>query len=104
MNELQCLTTVFDVHGSEKLSVEELAVRTTLHPAVIRQYIEIGLIRTAEHQGGTYFHPAEILRVRLIRRLRESLGINLAGVSVVLDLLERMEALRREIESLRAKA
>ena len=35
------------------------------------------------------------------RRLREDLGINLPGVAAVMDLLERVEALQRELANLR---
>ena len=42
------------------------------------------------------FDPAIVARVRVISRLRESLGINLAGISVILDLLDRVRALQQE--------
>jgi hypothetical protein len=42
-------------------------------------------------------------RLRTICRLRESLGINLAGVAVVMDLLDKFCALQRENEILRSR-
>ena len=40
----------------------------------------------------------EIAQLRRIRRLQQELGINLAGVEVILHLLERLESTRRELE------
>jgi DnaJ-like protein/MerR-like DNA binding protein len=49
------------------------------------------------------FDPSAIPRLRLIGRLRESLGINLAGIAVTLDLLDRLCALKHENEKLRSR-
>ena len=51
-------------------------------------------VRTEEHV--VWFDASAVPRLKTIRRLREDLGINLAGIAVVLDLLQRIEDLKRE--------
>jgi chaperone modulatory protein CbpM len=46
------------------------------------------------------FHGAEVRRARIALRLERDLGINVAGVALVLELLEELEQLRRERRSL----
>lgn len=43
------------------------------------------------------------MQLRRIRRLQESLGVNLAGVEVILHLLKHLEALRQELERERSR-
>ena len=45
----------------------------------------------------------EVIRLRRIRRLQHDLGVNLAGVEVILHLLEHLEAVRQEMEQERKK-
>lgn len=80
----------------ERLTIEMLARRAGMHPAMIQRCIEYGLIEPAGHHGATLlFEPASIVRLRKIARLHDSLGINLAGISVILDLLDRIQVLQR---------
>ncbi len=81
----------------DRWTLEALADRAGLNPALLERYVEFGLIEPVAKEGSRlYFDPAVLPRIRKIRRLRDSLGINLAGISVVLDLLDRMRAMRRE--------
>jgi DNA-binding transcriptional MerR regulator len=50
-----------------------------------------------------FFDAAAVPRLRTIRRLRENLGINVAGIAVVLDLLDKLAALQRENELQRSR-
>jgi DNA-binding transcriptional MerR regulator len=85
-------------------TLDGLAVRTGLHPALIARFLEFGLIHPSARDGADlFFDLSTVVRLRVISRLRESLGINLAGISVVLDLLERVTTLQRENEALRHK-
>jgi len=58
---------------------------------------DLGVIEI--HQG--YIKKDELSRLYKILRLRECLGLNYAGCAVVLDLLDRIEDLRAEIERLK---
>lgn len=61
----------------------------------VRRYVQVGLIRPARVEGMTdLFGQAELARLRRIRRLVDDLGINLAGIEVVLRLVDELAALR----------
>ena len=76
----------------------------------LRYYERLGLVEPARTKGNQrVFSPSDIERVRRIRGLMDDLGVNLAGVEVVLKLLERLRGaeqknrrLEAEIERLRA--
>ena len=50
------------------------------------------------------FDTACIARLRMIERLRRDLGANLAGIAVILDLLDRLTTLQREVEQWRRRS
>jgi MerR family transcriptional regulator/heat shock protein HspR len=50
------------------------------------------------------FSDADIQRLRQIQRLKDDLGVNLAGIEVILQLLERIEELQNEIERIRVQS
>lgn len=86
----------------ESVTLEALAAHCGLHPALVERFVEYGLIEPLERAGRQMsFDTACLARVRLIERLRQDLGANLAGVAVILDLLDRLTALQREVERLR---
>lgn len=68
-----------------------------IHPQTLRTYEREGLIRPFRTQGNTRLYSQEDLnRIELILRLTNELGVNLAGVEVILNMRERMEQMRRE--------
>ncbi len=73
-----------------------------VHAQTLRTYEREGLVRPARSQGGVrMYSDMDVERVRTIRRLVDDLGVNLAGVDVILRLTERIEALHAEREALR---
>ena len=95
---------VFYRSDERQLTLEALAERAGMHPNVVERFVACGLIEPSAREGGRFFFDAAALpRLRTIRRLRENLGINVAGVAVILDLLDRLEALQRENELRRDK-
>ncbi len=73
-----------------------------IHPQTLRHYERIGLIRP-ERSGGNIrlYSERDLERVRQIRRLIEDLGVNLAGVEIILNLTERIEQLQAEMDRMR---
>jgi len=68
-----------------------------MHPQTLRLYERLGLVKPARNAHNIRFYSDEdIERLRQIQRLTH-VGVNLAGVELVLELLDRMEALRREM-------
>jgi DNA-binding transcriptional MerR regulator len=88
----------------QKLTLDALASRAGMHPTLVERFVEFGLIEPIEQEGTTlFFDPSAIPRLRMIGRLRESLGINLSGIAVIQDLLDRLCALQLENEALRRR-
>jgi MerR family transcriptional regulator/heat shock protein HspR len=70
-----------------------------VHQQTLRHYERLGLIEPERGKGEIrYFSPRDIERILQIRRLIEELGVNLAGVEVILNMREQMEALQEEME------
>lgn len=69
-----------------------------LHPQTLRLYERLGLIQP--HRVGNskrLYSEADIARLRRIQRLTQQLGVNLAGVEIILRLLERIEQMNNEM-------
>jgi hypothetical protein len=91
-------------HRSEELTLDVLATRAGIHPLLAQRFVEFGLVPSVRQEDQVlFFDVAEIPRLRMINRLREVLGINLPGVGVVLNLLDKLRTLQRENESLRCR-
>lgn len=70
-----------------------------VHPQTLRLYERIGLIRPKRVSSkNRLYSQADIERLQQIQRLTQELGVNLAGVEIILDLLERMQRLHEEME------
>lgn len=75
-----------------------------MHPQTLRMYERMGLIRPKRiNRKNRLYSEADIERLRQIQRLTRDLGVNLAGVEIILDLLDRVEKLQQEIETLHAQ-
>jgi chaperone modulatory protein CbpM len=75
------------------LSVEDVAARAGVHPDIVRRFIDFGLIHPADEPSPeTMLDPEAVHRICVIQRLRRDLGINLPGIAVILDLLDRLAA------------
>ena len=72
---------------------------TRVHPQTLRHYERIGLVTPGRSRGNVRLYSQEdIERVRLIQRLTHELGVNLAGVEVILNMRDRHERQRQEFE------
>jgi len=83
------------------LSADELAARCGLHPAALEPYVRVGAVTFDASTGR--FPARAVVRLGKAIRLRRDLGLNLMAVGVVLDLLDRQEAMALELERLRAQ-
>jgi MerR family transcriptional regulator/heat shock protein HspR len=71
-----------------------------VHPQTLRQYERIGLVIPSRVGAkNRLYSEFDILRVRRIQRLTQELGVNLAGVEIILRLLDEMEETRVDMES-----
>jgi MerR family transcriptional regulator, heat shock protein HspR len=94
----------FDVGEDPDAPVYVISVAAELadlHPQTLRAYEREGLLRPARTEGGTRrYSKRDVERLQFIRTLTQDEGLNLAGVRVVLDLGEKLEASRRRIGEL----
>ena len=73
-----------------------------LHAQSLRNYERIGLIRPGRSRGRVrLYSDADIQHVRNIQRLVQDLGVNLAGVEVIMNMRGRMQRMEREMDLLR---
>jgi len=90
--------------GSENLvTVGELARLARLHPEMVEKLLDWGLIDPVKGEPKLLFPETVVPRIWRIMRLRRDLGINWSGIGVVLNLLDKIEELEREIAWLRKK-
>jgi MerR family transcriptional regulator/heat shock protein HspR len=69
-----------------------------LHPQTLRHYETLGLVVPERSRGNMrLYSPRDIERLKKITRLTQELGVNLAGVGIILRLSEQVEALRAEL-------
>ena len=70
----------------------------------LRYYEKIGVIEPHRSQGNTRFYSeSDIVLLRRVKTLVEDMGVNLAGVEVILRMMERMNELQNELEQLEAE-
>jgi MerR family transcriptional regulator/heat shock protein HspR len=73
-----------------------------MHPQTLRLYETKGLVRPKRTPGGTrLYSEADVERLRIIQRLTSELGLNLAGVELVLRLEDELRRAHAQIEQLR---
>jgi DNA-binding transcriptional MerR regulator len=81
-------------------TVEEFADAAGLHPDLVRRLVTLGLLAADTDAGGRLRLPtAELARAARIQRLRAGLGLNYTAVGVVLDLLDRIDALEAALRA-----
>ncbi len=70
-----------------------------IHPQTLRLYEREGFIKPKRSGGNTrLFSDEDVEKLELILRLTRELGVNLAGVEVILSMREKMERMQRETE------
>src|SRR5215212_785009 len=74
------------------------ARRVGLHPQTLRLYEREGLVKPARRGSNRLYSDKDIERLRQIQRLTQEMGVNLAGVEIILNLLEKIDTLQAELE------
>ena len=87
-------------------SLEELAQLGGVSPALVQRYFDEGLIDPVAGNTRTswFFDDNALFELRRIQRLRRELGVNIAGVAVIHDLLRQIDELKTELEELRNRS
>jgi|SRR5688572_7043535 len=84
-------------------TLEELARLGGVSPALVQRYFDEGLLPAVAGNARTswFFDDNTLFELRRIQRLRRELGVNIAGVAVIHELLQQIEELKAELEKLR---
>ncbi|MGD9891997.1 MAG: MerR family transcriptional regulator [Dehalococcoidia bacterium] len=70
-----------------------------MHPQTLRKYERAGLVRPSRTEGMLrLYSDDDLARLRLIKRLVDDLGLNVAGVGLVLQLVDNLEAMEQLAE------
>jgi len=70
-----------------------------IHPQTLRIYEREGFIKPRRSGGNTRLYSEEdVERLEMVLRLTRELGVNLAGVEVILSMREKMEQMQREMD------
>ena len=70
-----------------------------IHPQTLRLYEREGFIKPKRSMGNTRLYSEDdVEKLEMILRLTRELGVNLAGVEVILSMREKMEQMQREME------
>ena len=83
-------------------SISRIAKMLHVHPQTLRFYERAGFVKPVRTHGETrlYSHQ-DLAQLRLILHLTRDLGVNLAGVEIILRMQHQLEHVRGEIEHLR---
>ena len=78
-----------------------IAERYGIHPQTLRMYEREGLLRPARTEGNTRLYDNDTIeRLEIILTLTRHLGVNLAGVDVILHMKQRMEKMQGEVQKM----
>ncbi|HEX8456327.1 MAG TPA: helix-turn-helix transcriptional regulator [Pyrinomonadaceae bacterium] len=84
---------------SRTYTISAVAEQYGLHQQTLRLYEREGLIKPSRSDGNTRLYTdADLERLEVILSLTRDLGVNLAGVEIILNMREKMDAMQREFE------
>jgi MerR family transcriptional regulator/heat shock protein HspR len=79
--------------------ISAVAEQYEIHPQTLRLYEREGLLAPSRSEGNTRLYTDEDLeRLEVILKLTRELGVNLAGVEIILNMREKMDAMQKQIE------
>jgi MerR family transcriptional regulator/heat shock protein HspR len=86
--------------GKAAYMISSVAETYDIHPQTLRLYEREGLLKPSRSEGNTRLYTQEDLeRLELILNLTRDLGVNLAGVEVILNMRQRLEEMQGEMQA-----
>jgi MerR family transcriptional regulator/heat shock protein HspR len=83
-------------------TIGSIAKMLDIHPQTLRLYEREGFVKPSRTQGNTRrYSRQDVARLRLILHLTRELGVNLAGVEIILTMQRKLQSLQQEIDHLR---
>jgi len=79
--------------------ISSVAEQYEIHPQTLRLYEREGLLKPSRSDGNTRLYTeADLERLEVILHLTRDLGVNLAGVEIILNMREKMEQMQEQFE------
>lgn len=80
-------------------TISAVAEMYDIHPQTLRLYEREGLLKPSRSEGNTrLYEDGDLERLEIILSLTRDLGVNLAGVEIILNMREKMDQMQREFE------
>jgi MerR family transcriptional regulator/heat shock protein HspR len=71
-----------------------------LHPQTLRLYERVGLLKPSRSEGNTRLYTeSDVQRLEVILTLTREMGVNLAGIEIILNMREKMAEMQRQMEA-----
>ena len=84
--------------GKAYYMISAVAQKYTIHPQTLRLYEREGLLRPSRTEGNTRLYSEEDLeQLETILSLTRDLGVNLAGVEIILNMRRKIEQMQKEV-------
>jgi MerR family transcriptional regulator/heat shock protein HspR len=79
--------------------ISAVAEMYDIHPQTLRLYEREGLLKPSRTEGNTRLYTDEDLeRLEFILNLARDLGVNIAGIAIILQMRERMESMNQQMQ------
>src|ERR1700712_3135252 len=79
--------------------ISAVAEQFEIHPQTLRLYEREGLLAPSRSEGNTRLYTDDdLVRLEIILKLTRELGVNLAGVEIILNMREKMSEMQKQIE------
>ena len=80
--------------------ISAVAELHNLHPQTLRLYERVGLLKPSRSEGNTRLYTAaDLERLEVILTLTREMGVNLAGIEIILNMREKMAEMQRQMEA-----
>jgi len=84
---------------AKTFTISAVAEQFEIHPQTLRLYEREGLLKPSRSEGNTRLYTdSDLDRLEIILSLTRDLGVNLAGVEIILNMREKMDAMQQEFE------
>jgi len=89
---------VVDCDLDQPLTIADVAEIVGARPTLISRLVRLGVLETiSDESEEPMLRSRSVLRLRRMARLRRDLGVNFAGAAVIVDLVDRIEELNRDL-------
>ena len=89
--------------GQALFMISAVAQRYDIHPQTLRLYEREGLLKPSRTEGNTrLYSQADLERLETILTLTRDLGVNLAGVEIILNMRQKMDRMQHEVNEFMA--